>query len=43
MKVTDAKFKIVRPRIIGWRFDWDNFIAIAAIAALSALPLLLHS
>ena len=41
MKIIDAKFKAVRPKLKLY-FDWDNFIAVAAIAALSALPLLLR-
>lgn len=40
--VTDAKFKVVRPRR-RWpfRFDWNNFLIVAAIMAAGLVKTLL--
>lgn len=33
MKITDAKFKVVKPaRARGWYFDWRNFWIIVAVS-----------
>lgn len=37
MKITDAKFKVIKPRRPkGWHIDWTNFWIIAAV---STVPL----